>query len=447
MPRPRPRGLASLVALLLALGGSSGAAHLRGGPPRATLRDAAGDVAAADAAAARAALALVDAGVLSPLSRAVEGPAGGALRGRGGSSSSSTGGIAGAPSAGVISSSDSGGGGGVDAIATVFTEEGLEALRARGAAAAASALREAAAAADLAAAPPPPPPPARADRGVPFDPARARLLATLQSIAYCSDPDAVADWTCTRCASVPGFIPRVVHFDAAWDLSGFAGYLPSLDAKVVVFRGTDSSSLTNWAENMRAWRTDAAYPMPGAPRAMRIHSGFMVMWNASSMAATFKDAYARLLAAHPRGPTFVLGHSMGGALAHLAAMDLRLAFDPPDLRVYTFGAPRVGNAAFSQFFDAHVAEAWRFTHGRDIVPSVPPTMLGFHHSSREVWLVDVDPSKGGPPPGAPDERVIICDDSGEDPSCHNSACTLGLCTSVADHLTYLDAHMYAGTEC
>lgn len=66
----------------------------------------------------------------------------------------------------------------------------------------------------------------------------------------------------------------------------------------------------------------------------------------------------------------------GAALAHLCAMDLRVIHDPEDLRVVTFGSPRVGNAVFSSFFEEHVAEAWRYTHGRDIVPSVPPTLMG-----------------------------------------------------------------------
>ena len=38
--------------------------------------------------------------------------------------------------------------------------------------------------------------------------------------------------------------------------------------------------------------------------------------------------------------------------------------------------------------------------------------------------------------------IGVCDDSGEDPTCHNSVCYLGLCTSIADHMEYLGAHMY-----
>ncbi len=41
----------------------------------------------------------------------------------------------------------------------------------------------------------------------------------------------------------------------------------------------------------------------------------------------------------------------------------------------------------------------------------------------QAWLVDF-----AGPAGVVEEKVLICDGTGEDPSCHNSACMLGLCT-------------------
>lgn len=70
----------------------------------------------------------------------------------------------------------------------------------------------------------------------------------------------------------------------------------------------------------------------------------------------------------------------------------------------------------------------------------PP--LPHRHVSREVWLVDVDSQRG-----LKQERIIVCDESGEDPTCHSSVCHLGLCTSIADHLVYLSARMFAHAEC
>ena len=73
-----------------------------------------------------------------------------------------------------------------------------------------------------------------------------------------------------------GFVPEVVVFDLGWDLFGFAGYSPALAAMVVAFRGTDSHSLYNWAENMRYWRTDLDVPFPGSENAM-VHTGATVI--------------------------------------------------------------------------------------------------------------------------------------------------------------------------
>ena len=42
------------------------------------------------------------------------------------------------------------------------------------------------------------------------------------------------------------------------------------------------------------------------------------------------------------------GHSLGGALALLAAYDIKETFKFQRLSVHTFGAPRVGNHAFAR---------------------------------------------------------------------------------------------------
>lgn len=75
---------------------------------------------------------------------------------------------------------------------------------------------------------------------------------------------------------------------------------------------------------------------------------------------------------------------MGGALASLSALDLRFHLNFTDVRVWSFGSPRVGNVGWQALFNEHVDESWRFTHNRDVVPSLPPQLMGFHHVAREV---------------------------------------------------------------
>ena len=54
------------------------------------------------------------------------------------------------------------------------------------------------------------------------------------------------------------------------------------------------------------------------------------------------------------------GHSLGGALATLAALGIRQACptDMVDVSCYTFGAPRTGNHAFAREYNAAVPDTW-----------------------------------------------------------------------------------------
>ena len=54
----------------------------------------------------------------------------------------------------------------------------------------------------------------------------------------------------------------------------------------------------------------------------------------------------------------VAGHSLGGALAVLAAYDIQQAFGFRSFRVYTFGAPRVGNHPFAREYGDAVTNTW-----------------------------------------------------------------------------------------
>ncbi|BDA47587.1 Lipase at C-terminar half [Coccomyxa sp. Obi] len=262
----------------------------------------------------------------------------------------------------------------------------------------------------------------------------AITLAHLQSVAYCHFPNVDA-WNCSRChGRAANFQVERIVYDEGWDLFGYAGWDPRLQAMVVSFRGTDSHSIYNWAENMRYWRTDFKVPFPGSDGS-KVHTGFYVSYNDSSLEPNITAAVRNMAAAHPGAPLYVIGHSMGAALATICAMDVKFKAGLTDVRLYTFGSPRVGNDIFANFVVNQTTASWRFTHNRDIVPSWPPQWVGFHHLPREVWQVDFGVAG----------VLGVCDKEGEDPRCHNSVCYLGLCTSVADHLIYLGSHMYNGS--
>jgi triacylglycerol lipase len=77
-------------------------------------------------------------------------------------------------------------------------------------------------------------------------------------------------------------------------------------------------------------------------------------------------------------PIFYTGHSLGAALATLAA-----ARRAPQA-VYAFGSPLVGNAAFARM-TARLA-IHRIVDGSDIVTSMPPAQFGFVHTGTEIRI-------------------------------------------------------------
>ncbi len=76
---------------------------------------------------------------------------------------------------------------------------------------------------------------------------------------------------------------------------------------------------------------------------------------------------------------FICGHSLGGALAQLAAY--RFALNTYQVAgVYVFGSPRVGNQEFKDSYN-ELLEAQTFLHinHEDIVPQIPPQVFGFQN--------------------------------------------------------------------
>ena len=64
----------------------------------------------------------------------------------------------------------------------------------------------------------------------------------------------------------------------------------------------------------------------------------------------------------------------------------------------------------------------RTVHYADVVPHLPPQILGFHHPGTEVWYQENNVD------------YQVCNGSGEDPACSDS---LSLPDSVSDHFNYL----------
>lgn len=98
------------------------------------------------------------------------------------------------------------------------------------------------------------------------------------------------------------------------------------------------------------------------------HEGFQ-----NALNAIWPDIPARIEARRTGSerPIFFTGHSLGGALAVLAA-DKPARADVMPAAIYTFGMPRAGNRDFAAIYNARLGErTFRLVHGGDIVACIP----------------------------------------------------------------------------
>ncbi|CAG9461134.1 unnamed protein product [Pedinophyceae sp. YPF-701] len=282
-----------------------------------------------------------------------------------------------------------------------------------------------------------------------FDEDAETLIAQFQSVLYCDKHELLVSWTCKKCVGLPelaNFELQELIDDANNDLLAYTGYSPDLDSFLVVFRGTDAGSLYNWMENIKYARTTMDLPFP-TDKPIRVHTGFWEAYAGSLLRPRVHASLQALQAKHGEKTVHLIGHSLGGALATISAVDLHFSVEtavrPERMHLHTFGSPRVGNEPFAHVVEAITNSTTRLTHNQDPVPSVPYQIAGFHHVATEVFTVDVTIPGG--------LRVLtlarVCDGSGEDPTCHDKMCAWGFCHSVTDHLKYLGVHMHATENC
>ncbi len=131
---------------------------------------------------------------------------------------------------------------------------------------------------------------------------------------------------------------------------------------VIVFRGT---------ENIKDWLTDAGIEFRMTVHG-RVHKGFD-----KALDSVWRQITETLERVQQNAQSlWITGHSLGGAVAVLAAARFSLDIDQdlykPINGLYTFGQPRVGDRDFVKALDNEVKlRYFRFVNDNDLVPRVP----------------------------------------------------------------------------
>ncbi|CAM4455326.1 lipase family protein [Paenibacillus tarimensis] len=166
------------------------------------------------------------------------------------------------------------------------------------------------------------------------------------------------------------------------DLIGSFGFvLESEDTVIVAFRGT--VTVSDWMADLNAKQVKYRPVRDGGAT----HAGFTAIY--MSMRDQLRKSLAPLIDGRQ---LYVTGHSLGGALAALAAPDIAANTSGRPPVVYTFGAPRTGDPAFARMFNRSIPHMHRVYNTRDIVPHVPPFVCKIPRSEKLYYYVHV---KGG----------------------------------------------------
>ena len=158
---------------------------------------------------------------------------------------------------------------------------------------------------------------------------------------------------------------------------------------VIAIRGTEG--IWEWIHDCEF----LAVRCPFLAGAGKTDDGFTSIYDSLCVATSARvgDALAALPFDHATNSLTICGHSLGGALATLLALDVaaNTAFKNPT--VYTYASPRTGDPSFANKYNQAVPNTYRIANRVDLVPKLPLPPLYEHAAG----LYELNPVKLIPP--------------------------------------------------
>jgi predicted lipase len=162
------------------------------------------------------------------------------------------------------------------------------------------------------------------------------------------------------------------------------------------------------------------------------YNAFNDLWTSG-----IKDDFLSLKNKNPNYELWITGHSLGGAMASLAAATIATSnlFPLDKIKLVTFGEPRIGDKTYAELHDSLIPYAYRIIHNHDIFPHEPPSWIyGYQHHKSEVWYNN-DMAVG--------DSYVECDED-ESKKCSESVVNL----NPLDHQSYYNVKViFANSGC
>ncbi|RKO91883.1 Alpha/Beta hydrolase protein [Blyttiomyces helicus] len=244
------------------------------------------------------------------------------------------------------------------------------------------------------------------------------LHAYYMSAAYCLS-GVIENWNCgSRCGGPTAGTKVWKYFDENFLTQNVVGYVATNDnmgAIIVAYRGTLSpqNALVD-IDLLYKSQPDSTFSSNQSPPSNAfVHSGFQ---NAYYVIGTLNNLISQDQFSNYE--IHVVGHSMGGAIASVATLDIISNFPNSVVKTYTYGQPRTGNQIWSDWYNTLPivtnGNVFRVTHNIDPVPQVPLTCsdpeICYHHHNTPIFLPNFLYTDSAP--------VVSCDsNAGEDTNC------------------------------
>lgn len=191
------------------------------------------------------------------------------------------------------------------------------------------------------------------------------ICAELARLAYTRFESSDAEEKKLKRALKAGGLSEFITFATKRTGTQGFGAVGSDGTVYVAFRGTQADDPTDIGIDadlrLRSWRAGG-----------KVHTGF------SQALDSIWSAVEQWLKSQDQSRVWITGHSLGAALATLAASLV------PGATLVTFGSPRVGDGVFAASFAQR--DVRRYVDCSDVVTMVPPELLGYQHVGLILYI-------------------------------------------------------------